>query len=105
CSTEPDDPPMDSDSDAQPHGPRSGHVVVAPDKFKGSLTAAAVGAAVAAGLHAAQPTLDIVVLPVADGGDGTLDAAVSAGFRRVAVEGAGPLGDPGSAPIGVRARG
>ncbi|MFL6100072.1 MAG: glycerate kinase [Actinomycetales bacterium] len=95
---------MDSDGDTQPQGRRTGHVVVAPDKFKGSLTAAEVGAAVAAGLHAVQPQLDIVVLPVADGGDGTLDAALSAGFRRVEVEVAGPMGDPVSAAVGVRER-
>jgi glycerate 2-kinase len=82
--------------------PRPGHVLVAPDKFKGSLTAAEVGAAVAAGLHAVRPSLDVVVRPVADGGDGTLDAAVSAGFQRVPVEVAGPMGDPVTAAIGVR---
>jgi glycerate kinase len=95
---------MDSETDARSSGRRTRHVVVAPDKFKGSLTAAEVGRAVAAGLHAVLPTLDVVVLPVADGGDGTLDAAVSAGFRRVAVEVAGPMGDPVSAAIGVRER-
>lgn len=79
-----------------------GHVVVAPDKFKGSLTAAQVGSAVAAGLHAVDPTLDVVVVPVADGGDGTLDAAVGAGFRRVDVDVAGPMGDPVTAAIAVR---
>jgi glycerate kinase len=81
---------------------RYGHVVVAPDKFKGSLTAAEVGAAVATGLHTAQPALRVVVRPVADGGDGTLDAAVSAGFRRVAVEVSGPIGEPVDAAIAVR---
>ncbi|HZB60716.1 MAG TPA: glycerate kinase, partial [Actinomycetota bacterium] len=54
-------------------------VVVAPDKFKGSLTAAQVAARVAAGLARAAPGVDVVRLPVADGGDGTLEAAVSAG--------------------------
>ena len=47
----------------------SGHVVVAPDKFKGSLTAAQVGAAVRAGLLAVRPSLVVQVLPVADGAD------------------------------------
>ena len=58
-------------------------VLVAPDKFKGSLSAAQVAAHLAAGLRAAQPSLEVVELPVADGGDGTLDAAVAGGFTRV----------------------
>ena len=68
-------------------------VVVAPDKFKGSLTAAQVAARVAAGLARAAPGVDVVQLPVADGGDGTLEAAVSAGYRRVPVRAEGPTGD------------
>ncbi len=69
-------------------------VVVAPDKFKGCLAAAEVAAAVAAGLLRERPDLDVVTVPVADGGDGTLDAAVSAGFARVAVQSLGPTGEP-----------
>jgi glycerate kinase len=80
----------------------SGHVVVAPDKFKGSLTAAEVGAAVRIGLLAVWPALDVRVLPVADGGDGTLDAAVGAGFQRVPVTVSGPVGAPTEAAIAVR---
>ena len=60
-------------------------VVVAPDKFKGSLTAAQVADRVAAGLARAAQGVDVVRVPVADGGDGTLDAALSAGYRRVPV--------------------
>jgi glycerate kinase len=78
-----------------------GHVLVAPDKFKGSLTASEVGAAIRSGLLAADPDLDVRVLPVADGGDGTVDAAVGAGFRRVPVQVTGPLGEPVLAAIAV----
>jgi glycerate kinase len=67
-------------------------VVVAPDKFKGSLTAAAVAARVAAGLARAGFAGEIEALPVADGGDGTVAAAVSAGFRRVELGVRGPVG-------------
>ncbi|MDN5859956.1 MAG: glycerate kinase, partial [Pseudonocardia sp.] len=70
------------------------HVLVAPDKFKGSLTAPEVAARVATGLRAAVPGLDVVMVPVADGGDGTLDAAESAGYRRVPVVATGPTGTP-----------
>ncbi|HEU5389383.1 MAG TPA: glycerate kinase [Streptosporangiaceae bacterium] len=69
-------------------------IVVAPDKFKGSLTAAGVAAAVAAGLRSVAGDAEIVTLPVADGGDGTVDAAVAAGFKRVPVSAAGPRGEP-----------
>jgi glycerate kinase len=67
-------------------------VVVAPDKFKGSLTAAGVAAGVAAGLARAGFAGEIEALPVADGGDGTVAAAVSAGFRRVELGVRGPVG-------------
>lgn len=77
-----------------------GHVVVAPDKFRGSLTAAEAAARVAAGLG---PRVATVVLPVADGGDGTVDALVARGFTRVEAEVAGPVGDPVRASYAWRA--
>src|SRR5579864_3078493 len=70
------------------------HVVVAPDKFKGTLTAAQVAAHVAAGLDRACPGVTTVQVPVADGGDGTVDAAEAAGFRRVEMGVRGPTGRP-----------
>ena len=69
-------------------------IVVAPDKFKGSLPATQVAAAIAVGLHAGLPGVEVVTIPVADGGEGTVDAAVAAGFERVPVTAAGPAGDP-----------
>ena len=69
-------------------------IVVAPDKFKGSLPATQVAAAIAAGLHAGRPGAEVVTIPVADGGEGTVDAAVAAGYERVPVTAAGPAGDP-----------
>ena len=69
-------------------------LLVAPDKFKGSLDAAGVGAAVAAGVRRRVPDAAIATLPVADGGDGTLDAAFAAGFERVDVVVSGPTGEP-----------
>ncbi len=70
------------------------HVVVAPDKFKGSLTAREVAERVAAGIAAAAPGVDVVQVPVADGGDGTVDAALAAGYTRVPVRAQGPTGQP-----------
>ncbi len=69
-------------------------VVVAPDKFKGSLTAAEASAAVGRGLRAARPDVELTSVLVADGGEGTLEAAVAAGFHRVPVSVAGPTGEP-----------
>jgi glycerate kinase len=77
-------------------------VLVAPDKFKGSLTAAEVAWAVAAGLADVHPGLTVRTLPVADGGDGTVAAAVAAGFRRVRVPARGPTGVPITASYAVR---
>ena len=78
------------------------HVVVAPDKFKGTLSAAQVADAVGAGLTANCPDVRVTPVPVADGGDGTLDAALAAGFTRLEATATGPLGDRVSAAIGVR---
>ena len=75
-------------------------IVVAPDKFKGSLPAAEVARAVAAGLRARRPDLDVLELPVADGGDGTVAAAVSAGFEQVTVTAEGPTGESVTAAFG-----
>ena len=77
-------------------------VVLAPDKFKGSLTAPEVAAALAAGIARAAPDADIVELPVADGGDGTVDAFVAAGWERVRTEAVGPTGLPSTASYAVR---
>ncbi|MGW2154285.1 glycerate kinase [Nonomuraea sp. NPDC001699] len=71
---------------------------MAPDKFKGSLTAAEVAARVSAGLGV--PTVE---LPVADGGDGTVEAAVACGFDRVTAEVTGPTGERVTAAYAWRA--
>lgn len=71
-------------------------VVVAPDKLKGSLTAAEAATALAAGIRNAAPGLQVLELPIADGGDGTVAAALAAGWRRVDVvaeDAAGTLHD------------
>ncbi|GEL24249.1 glycerate kinase [Pseudonocardia sulfidoxydans NBRC 16205] len=56
-------------------------VLVAPDKFKGTLSASEVADAVATGLG--EHGVETVRMPLADGGDGSVDAAVAAGFTRV----------------------
>lgn len=69
-------------------------VLLAPDKFKGTLTAAEVAGHLAEGIARERPDVEVVVVPVADGGDGLLAAAVGAGFEPVGLAASGPLGEP-----------
>jgi len=77
---------MGSQSDA-------GSVVVAVDSFKGSLTSGQACMAVTQGLRQAEPDIDVVSIPVADGGEGTLDAAIAAGYHSVSTRCHGATGD------------
>lgn len=80
-------------------------IVIAPDKFKGSLSAPEVAEAVATGLRdglGADSILSIEQVPAADGGEGTLDAAVAAGFSLLIATVTGPTGEPLEAPIAIR---
>ncbi|AJT42332.1 glycerate kinase [Psychromicrobium lacuslunae] len=56
-------------------------VLIAPDKFKGTLSAAQAAAAIAEGALRIYPEAVTTVLPMADGGEGTVEAAVAAGFE------------------------
>ena len=78
------------------------HVLVAPDKFKGTLTASEVAARVTAGIAAVAPEVPVREVPVADGGDGTVDAALAAGFTRVPVRAQGPVGKPVDTAFALR---
>jgi glycerate kinase len=78
------------------------HVLVAPDKFKGTLTASEVAARVSAGIGAVAPEVPVREVPVADGGDGTVDAALAAGFTRVPVRAQGPVGKPVDTAFALR---
>jgi len=69
--------------------------VVAPDKFKGSLTAGEAAAAIERGIRAGAPSLEEVrAIPMADGGEGTVDAFLAGGAQRVVRTVRGPLGEP-----------
>ena len=69
-------------------------VLIASDKFKGSLTAVEVANALGSGLRWGRPEVEVTTVPVADGGDGTVAAAVAAGFVPVALTASGPTRDP-----------
>ena len=77
-------------------------VLVAPDKFRGTLTAAQAARAVAAGWRGVRPDDEVVEVPMADGGEGTLDALVEGlGGERRKARVMGPLGDPVEAEFGL----
>jgi glycerate kinase len=83
-------------------GPRRPRVLVAPDKFRGSLSAPEVARSIAHGLMSSSRGVDVLTLPIADGGEGTVDAAVSCGYRMVSREVRGPTGQTVLANYAVR---
>jgi glycerate kinase len=77
-------------------------VVVAPDKFRGTLTAAQAARAVSTGWRGVRPEDEVVEVPMADGGEGTLDALVEGlGGERRTARVTGPLEDPVEAEFGL----
>lgn len=77
-------------------------IVIAPDSFKGSVAALEAALSIERGIKKAYPEADTVVVPLADGGEGTMDTLLSAtSGKKVAVEVTGPLGKPIEAYYGV----
>lgn len=91
----------DEDAGAAPDfGPvqrRPRRVLLAIDSFKGSVSSAQAESAVAEGVRRVWPDAEVSTLPLADGGEGTLDAVAACGGEIVTCEVAGPLGDRVSA--------
>ncbi|MDQ0728023.1 glycerate kinase [Microbacterium sp. W4I20] len=77
-------------------------IVIASDKFKGSATGAEVADALALGIREVIPDAEIEAVPVADGGEGTVDAALASGFEAVSARVTGPTGEPVTARFAVR---
>ncbi|MBW4095191.1 MAG: glycerate kinase [Acidobacteria bacterium] len=77
-------------------------ILIAPDKFKGTLTAAEAAAAMAEGALRVYPDAVITTLPIADGGEGTLDTAVAAGYEERLNAVVGPILRPTGAAWGIR---
>ena len=76
-------------------------VVVAIDSFKGSLTSIEAGMAAKEGILKAHPDANVVVKPLADGGEGTTDALIAGlGGERIDLTVTGPLGTPVNAHYG-----
>ena len=76
---------------------RPRRVLLAIDSFKGSVSSARAESAVAEGVRRVWPDAQVSALPLADGGEGTLDAVAACGGEIVTCEVAGPLGDRVSA--------
>jgi glycerate kinase len=78
------------------------NIIVAPDSFKGSLTALEAADALVQGVRAVLPEAEIVSIPLADGGEGTVDALVLATRGRIVQRKVtGPMGEPVQARFGV----
>ncbi len=77
-------------------------IVIAPDSFKGSLTAIEVSDAIDAGIKSAVSTASTVKVPMADGGEGTVECLVNATGGKILKEKVvGPLGDEVEASYGI----
>lgn len=77
-------------------------LVIAPDKFKGSLTAPEVAERFISGAHRVDTSIEVIAIPVADGGEGTLEAALAAGYEHRTATVAGPTGEMIEADFAVR---
>lgn len=76
-------------------------VVVAIDSFKGSLSSIEAGFAIKTAIHKVRPEAEVIVKPLADGGEGTTDSLTHGlGGQKITVTVTGPLGQPVSAHYG-----
>ncbi|TDQ24820.1 glycerate kinase [Raoultella sp. BIGb0149] len=81
-------------------------IIIAPDSFKESLSASAVADAIERGLRRALPGVECVKLPIADGGEGTVDALINAtSGQRISVAVTGPMGTPVNGFFGLLGEG
>jgi len=77
-------------------------IVIAPQSLKGSLTAAQAGRAIAQGVQIVYPQAEVAIVPVADGGEGTVQALVDATGGKIFQQSVtGPLGEPVMAFYGI----
>jgi glycerate kinase len=76
-------------------------IVIAPDSFKGSVSATDASAAIASGIRRVWPDADLRLRPLADGGEGTLDAVLAAGGERRLARVPGAAGAPVDAAYGL----
>jgi glycerate kinase len=77
-------------------------IIIAPDSFKGSLSSIAVADAVERGIKAVDSSIEVLKIPMADGGEGTVESLINySGGEIVHLDVSGPLGDKISAYYGL----
>lgn len=78
-------------------------IAIAPNAFRGSLTATQAASLIEQGLKQSRLSTDTILMPLADGGNGTLDIWLAAtGGQRFAHTVMGPLGEPVTASFGIK---
>ncbi len=81
-------------------------IVLAPDSFKGSLSAAQVAQAMARGVQRVLPKTNLTLLPLSDGGEGLVDSlAAASGGKILDYQVTGPLGEKVTAQMGLMGNG
>ena len=77
-------------------------IVIAPDSFKGSASSSDIATWIESGIHSVIPDCETIKIAIGDGGEGSLDAVLQAGFTSHSVEVLGPMGNPVSALIAIK---
>jgi glycerate kinase len=77
-------------------------IVIAPDSFKGSASSSEIAQWIENGIHSVIPDCETVKIAIGDGGEGSLDAVLRAGFTALTCEVLGPLGNPVTAQIAMK---
>lgn len=76
-------------------------IVIAPDSFKGSASSTDIGTWIESGIHSVIPDCETVKIAIGDGGEGSLDAVLGAGFTAIECEVLGPVGNRVTAQISI----
>jgi glycerate kinase len=77
-------------------------IVIAPDSFKGSASSSDIATWIETGIHSVIPDCETIKIAIGDGGEGSLDAVLHAGFTAHSLEVSGPLGNPVTAQIAIK---
>ena len=77
-------------------------IVIASDSFKGSATSREISQWIENGIHSIIPDCETVKIAIGDGGEGSLDAVLNAGFTEHSAEVFGPLGNPVTARFAMK---
>jgi glycerate kinase len=77
-------------------------IVIAPDSFKGSASSSDIARWIETGIHSVIPNCETHKIAIGDGGEGSLDAVLQAGFNAHEEEVLGPVGNPITAQIAIK---